>query len=246
MGTIAVEAAKSIGYVNAGTFEFLVDPKENFYFLEMNTRLQVEHPVTEEITGVDLVAEQLRIAEGHLAIAPEDLAIRGHAIECRIYAEDPYQNYIPSPGHVHSLRFPAGPGVRVDSGVAAGGDVSEFYDPMVAKIIVWGQDCSIAIARMRRALQETHVGGIRTNTEFLEEILTHPQFVEGGYDTGLLGGWDPVAQVPDELEQVFALVAAVEANQQQVSGNTAEPESKGTGSLWKAEARRRAVQGGGR
>ena len=134
----------------------------------------------------------------------------------------------------------------MDSGVAAGGDVSEFYDPMVAKIIVWGQDRSIAIARMRRALQETHVGGIRTNTEFLEEILTHPQFVEGGYDTGLLGGWDPVAQVPDELEQVFALVAAVEANQQQVSGNTAEPESKGTGSLWKAEARRRAVQGGGR
>lgn len=134
----------------------------------------------------------------------------------------------------------------MDSGVAAGGDVSEFYDPMVAKIVVWGADRSVAIARMRRALRETHVGGIRTNTEFLEEILTHPQFVKGGYDTGLLGGWDPNAEVPEELQQVFALVAAVEANQQNAGLQEAETGTQVSGSLWKNEARRRAVQGGGR
>jgi len=247
MGDIAVKAAQAIGYVNAGTFEFLVDPREDFYFLEMNTRLQVEHPVTEEVTGVDLVAEQLRIAAGEkLQFTQEDLSIRGHAIECRIYAEDPSRGYIPSPGHIHSLRFPEGPGVRVDAGIREGSDVSEFYDPMLAKLVVWGASRPVAIARMRRALQETYIGGIRTNLHFLDDILGDERFVAGGYDTGLLNNWETQGEAPEELESVMSAVAAAEAAWTRTTGNSVqEGQAKGTSSQWKALGRRENVRGSG-
>lgn len=209
MGAIAVQAAKAIGYTNAGTCEFLVDAEERFYFLEMNTRLQVEHPVTECITGVDLVEEQLHIAAGEaLRMSQEDLTIHGHAVECRLYAEDPDQGFLPSPGSIEALRFPEGPGVRVDAGVHLGSRVSEHYDPMIAKIIVHGRDRASAIRRAIRALGECHVGGIRTNLSLLRRVLTHPPFAEGRYDTGIL---ETLADAPDLDPELRGLIAAAGA-----------------------------------
>ena len=187
MGEVAVRAAQAVDYVGAGTVEFLLDADQNFYFLEMNTRLQVEHPITELITGLDLVAWQLRVADGQaLPFGQEDLEIRGHAIECRIYAEDPYDNFRPSPGHVPYLAEPQGPGVRVDSGVYSGATVPVHYDPMIAKLSVWAADREQAIERMRRALSEYVVAGIHTNISAYDVLLTHPDFVDGRYDTDLI------------------------------------------------------------
>jgi acetyl-CoA carboxylase biotin carboxylase subunit len=186
MGEVAVKAARAVGYVGAGTVEFLVDASRNFYFLEMNTRLQVEHPVTEWVTGLDLVAWQIKVAEGEglpLAATPPP---RGHAVEVRIYAEDPAQNFLPSPGKILDLRVPSGPYVREDSGVYAGYEVPRFYDPMISKLSVWAPTRAEAIARMRRALSEYVVKGITTNTRYLLAILDHPEFVGGNYDTGFL------------------------------------------------------------
>jgi acetyl-CoA carboxylase biotin carboxylase subunit len=187
MGEAACRIAAAVGYVNAGTVEFLVDRDRNFYFLEMNTRLQVEHPVTELVTGRDLVKEQLRIAAGEkLGFTQDDVTWSGWALECRINAEDPFNGFIPSPGRIVGLRPPAGPWVRDDSGVYAGCTVPRFYDTLMAKLIVWGQDRAAAIARMARALGEYKVVGVQTTIPVLQHIMGHPDFVAGRLSTHFL------------------------------------------------------------
>jgi acetyl-CoA carboxylase, biotin carboxylase subunit len=185
MGKVACQAAEAVGYVGAGTIEFLVDAEQNFYFLEMNTRLQVEHPITELCSGIDLVEAQVRIAQGErLPWRQEDLISKGHAMEARIYAEDPKQNFMPSPGVIKELLTPSGPGVRVDCGVSSGFEVSRYYDPMIAKIIVWAEDRERARRRLDRALSETAVKGLKTNTSFLRHLLSLEAFKSGSYHTG--------------------------------------------------------------
>jgi acetyl-CoA carboxylase, biotin carboxylase subunit len=184
MGDVAVRAAKSVDYVNAGTIEFLVDKDRNFYFLEMNTRLQVEHPITEMVTGIDIVAEQLRVARGRqLSYTQEQIQINGHAIECRINAEDPFNNFIPSTGRITHSLIPTGPGVRVDTGVYPGFEITPFYDPMIAKLIVWGETRAQAILRMRRALEEYRIVGVRTNIPFHQTLMDSHRFMGGQFDT---------------------------------------------------------------
>jgi acetyl-CoA carboxylase biotin carboxylase subunit len=211
MGTVAVEAARSSGYTNAGTVEFLVDDKRNFYFLEMNTRLQVEHPVTELVTGLDLVHLQLRIASGEkLPFSQQDVQLRGHALECRIYAEDPENNFFPSPGKITRLHRPSGPGVREDSGVYEGWTVPLDYDPMLSKLIVYAPDRPAAVSRMRRALDEYFVDGIKTNLGLFRRILEHPDFQAARIDTGFL---DRLLAAPPASDHSTALskIAAVSA-----------------------------------
>ncbi|HEV2707425.1 MAG TPA: acetyl-CoA carboxylase biotin carboxylase subunit [Pyrinomonadaceae bacterium] len=188
MGAAAVQIARACDYVGAGTVEFLVsDVTREFYFLEMNTRLQVEHPVTEMVTGRDLVREQIRVAAGHaLSFTQEEVGWTGHAVECRIYAEDPENNFLPSPGRITSLRVPAGPNVRDDGGVYAGSEVSIHYDPMISKLATWGRTRAEAIERMRRALIEYSVGGIRTTLPFFREVMRDPEFLAGQLDTGFI------------------------------------------------------------
>ena len=184
MGEAAVAAARAVGYTNAGTIEFLMDENQHFYFLEMNTRLQVEHPVTELITGVDLVHEQLRIAAGKkLRLYQEGIRRHGHAIECRICAEDPDANFLPSCGTIRTLREPAGPGVRVDSGVYQGFEIPVYYDPLIAKLLVWGPDRRTAIRRMARALSEYTITGVRTTVDFLRGVMEDERFRKGNFDT---------------------------------------------------------------
>jgi acetyl-CoA carboxylase biotin carboxylase subunit len=187
MGAIAVQGAKAVGYHSAGTFEFLLAADGSFYFLEMNTRLQVEHPVTELVTGTDLVREMVLVAQGEkLSFKQEDLVARGAAIQCRVYAEDPASGFLPSPGRIEKLTVPSGPGIRDDSGAYPGSEVSSFYDPLVSKLCVWAPTRERAVARMRRALNEYVVTGIRTNLAFHEKLFTHPEFVAGDYDTGFI------------------------------------------------------------
>jgi acetyl-CoA carboxylase, biotin carboxylase subunit len=187
MGEVAVRVAEAAGYTNAGTIEFLVDAQKNFYFLEMNTRLQVEHPVTELTTGLDLVHLQIRIAAGErLPFKQEDVLIRGHAIECRIYAEDPDNNFFPSPGKITLLLLPSGPGIRRDSGMYEGWTVPIDYDPLLAKLIGYGTNRKQATARLIRALNEYFVGGIKTNMSLFRRILNDPEFQAGNLDTGYL------------------------------------------------------------
>jgi acetyl-CoA carboxylase biotin carboxylase subunit len=184
MGTVAVKAAQAVDYVNAGTIEFLVDKDRNFYFLEMNTRLQVEHPVTELVTGIDIVAEQLRIARGRpLSYTQEQVKFKGHAIECRINAEDPFNNFIPSTGRITHSILPTGPGIRVDTGVFPGFEITPYYDPMIAKLIVWGETRAQAILRMRRALEEYRIVGVRTNIPFHQTLMDSHRFMGGQFDT---------------------------------------------------------------
>src|ERR1700729_4266814 len=187
MGEVAVRVARAANYTNAGTVEFLVDQQKNFYFLEMNTRLQVEHPVTELVTGLDLVHLQIRIAAGEkLPLRQEDVQIRGHAMECRIYAEDPDNNYFPSPGKITLLLSPSGPGIREDSGMYEGWNVPIDYDPLLAKLIGYGTDRDQAIARLTRALDEYFVGGIKTNISLFRRILRDADFRAAKLDTGFL------------------------------------------------------------
>ena len=187
MGEVAVRVAKAAGYANAGTIEFLADAEGNFYFLEMNTRLQVEHPVTEQVTGLDLVHLQIRIAAGEkLRFRQQDVALRGHAIECRIYAEDPANDYFPSPGEITVLSEPSGPGIRVDSGIYQGWNVPLEYDPLLAKLIGYGESREQAIGRLTRALDEYVVGGVKTNLPLFRQILADPGFLAGNTDTGLI------------------------------------------------------------
>jgi acetyl-CoA carboxylase biotin carboxylase subunit len=187
MGEQALRLVERVGYLNAGTLEFLVDAERNPYFLEMNTRLQVEHPVTEEVTGVDLVQMQIRIARGEsLPFTQETLVQRGHAIECRVYAEDPETGFLPSPGRILALRTPDGPGVRDDSGVYEGWEVPIDYDPLISKLVARADTREGAIRRMRRALSEYRVLGIRTTLPFFERVLSHPDFVAGEFDTSFV------------------------------------------------------------
>ncbi|HVF43517.1 MAG TPA: acetyl-CoA carboxylase biotin carboxylase subunit [Pyrinomonadaceae bacterium] len=188
MGAAAVGIARAASYLGAGTVEFLVsDVTRDFYFLEMNTRLQVEHPVTELVTGFDLVREQIRVAAGlPLSFSQEDVRWTGHAVECRVYAEDPEQNFMPSPGRITRLRLPAGPGVRDDGGVYEGAEVSIYYDPMISKLATWGRTRAEAVERMRRALDEYAVGGIKTTLPFFREVMRDEEFVAGRLDTGFI------------------------------------------------------------
>ena len=187
MGRIAVQGAKAVGYFSAGTFEFLVSEEGQFYFLEMNTRLQVEHPITELVSGLDLVREMVLIAQGEpLSFVQEDLQARGAAIECRIYAEDPSNGFLPSPGTIDNLVVPSGPFVRDDGGAYPGCTISSFYDPLISKLSVWAPTRERAVARMRRALSEYVVTGIRTNLAFHEKLFAHPEFAAGRYDTGFI------------------------------------------------------------
>ncbi|PGP21068.1 acetyl-CoA carboxylase biotin carboxylase subunit [Bacillus cereus] len=187
MGEAAVKAAQAVNYCGAGTVEFLLDKNGDFYFMEMNTRIQVEHPVTEMVTGVDLIKEQISVAFGNkLMIKQKDIRITGHAIECRINAENPAKNFMPSPGTIHMYLPPGGYGVRVDSSCYPGYTVSPFYDSMVAKLIVHGKDRNEAIQRMKRALNEFVIDGINTTIPFHIELLNHPDFIAGEFDTGFL------------------------------------------------------------
>ncbi len=215
MGETAVSIGKLAGYWNAGTVEFLLDRNRNFFFLEMNTRLQVEHPVTELVVGIDLVKEQLRVAAGErLAWRQEDVRLRGVAIECRIYAEDPSNNFFPSPGLISRLQVPAGPGIRRDSGVYEGWRVPLDYDPLLSKLAVWATDRQEAITRMRRALGEYEILGVQTNVPFFRRILEHPDFVAGRIDTGfidrsLAAGLMVEEPSSTEEEQIALLAAAL-------------------------------------
>ncbi len=187
LGEAACTAARAVGYVGAGTCEFLVDPQDRFYFLEMNTRVQVEHPVTEEITGVDIVQAMIRVAAGEpLGLEQRELAIRGHAIEARVYAEDPDRRFLPSPGTLERFRAPSGPGIRLDSGVVEGDVVSVHYDALLAKLIAWGETRREAIERLEGALAAFDVEGIKTSIVFHRRLVRHPLFLEGRYDTGFI------------------------------------------------------------
>jgi 3-methylcrotonyl-CoA carboxylase alpha subunit len=191
IGAAAVRAAETVGYRNAGTVEFLLEGEGDdarFYFLEINTRLQVEHPITECVVGVDLVQAQLAVASGApLPWRQEDLTQRGHALECRIYAEDPAQGFLPQAGTLLRYREPSGPGIRMDSGVVEGGAVSVYYDPMLAKLVTWGETRADSVARALEALWRFEILGVRTNISFLQAILRHPDFIAGRIDTGFLG-----------------------------------------------------------
>lgn len=187
MGKAAVAAAKYVGYVGAGTIEFLVDRDRNYYFLEMNTRLQVEHPITEEVCRLDIVKEQINIADGKpLSFSQKDICQRGHAIECRICAEDTDKDFIPSPGLIHQLLEPNGQGIRIDSAVYQGYEIPVHYDPMIGKLIVWATTREFAIERMRRALYEYKIIGLTTNIGYLRKIIDVPQFKQGCYDTSFI------------------------------------------------------------
>jgi acetyl-CoA carboxylase biotin carboxylase subunit len=213
LGRAAIAAARAVGYEGAGTVEFLVDPKQAFYFLEMNTRVQVEHPVTEAITNIDIVKTGIRIAAGEpIGISQAEVGINGWAIECRIYAEDPDKGFLPSPGAILGYRAPAGPGVRLDSGVSAGSVVTVHYDPMIAKLVCWGRDRPEAIARLRSALRDFVIKGVKTSIPFHLRVIDHASFLTGSYDTGLvdqvLGSTSPVA-ADDEQLRVALLVAGI-------------------------------------
>ena len=215
MGEAALNVVRAAGYVNAGTVEFLMDDEQHFYFLEMNTRLQVEHPVTEMVTGIDIVQEQFRIAAGQpLSTSQEEVRLRGWAIECRIYAEDPERNFLPSPGVIRKLVEPQGPGVRVDSGVYQGWDVPVHYDPLIAKLVTHGSDRMQAIARMKRAIGEYGIHGIRTNLNFFGRVLCDPEFVAGRLSTSFIdeflkrrGAAPALSQVDSEAYAVAAALA---------------------------------------
>jgi len=246
MGEVAVKAARAVGYRGAGTVEFLVDAGRNFYFLEMNTRLQVEHPVTELCTGLDLVRLQIEVAEGGRVPAQDEIVRRGHAVEARVYAEDPARNFLPSPGRISYLRVPSGPGIRDDGGVYAGWVVPQFYDPMISKLLAWAPTREQAIARLRRALGEYTVHGITVNLRYLRAVLDHPAFRSGDYDTGFCQTYAKELLVkPDPRNEPVALIAAaVAAHRRDHDERAAFGEPAGAGrSNWQLLGRARALGG---
>ncbi|NJD58763.1 MAG: acetyl-CoA carboxylase biotin carboxylase subunit [Anaerolineales bacterium] len=218
IGAVAVRAAHAVNYVNAGTIEFLVDKDKNFYFLEMNTRLQVEHPITEMVTGIDIVKEQIRIARGRcLRHLQEDIHHNGWAIECRINAEDPYNNFIPSTGRITHTLLPTGPGVRVDTGVYIGFEVSPYYDSLISKLIVWGDTRGEAILRMRRALEEYKILGVHSNIPFHQRLMDSHRFMGGQYDTRFVEERFSIEEAEEAKEtqpEVAALLATLVAHRQ--------------------------------
>ncbi len=208
MGQIAVQAAKAANYVSAGTVEFLIDQERNFYFLEMNPRLQVEHPVTESVTGIDIVKEQLRIARGRkLRVAQDDIQLNGWAIECRINAEDPFEDFIPSIGQVTALTLPTGPGVRVDSGLYEGQEITPYYDSLVSKLVCWGETRGEAILRMRRALEEYRIMGVKTTIPFHQRILDSHRFMGGQFDIAFVD--ERLSLESPDLDPADARAAAI-------------------------------------
>ena len=244
MGEAAVRIARAAGYYNAGTIEFLVDSQRNFYFLEMNTRLQVEHPVTELVTGLDLVHWQLRVAAGEqVSLRQQDIEWRGAAIECRIYAEDPDNGFLPSPGGITQLDRPSGPGIRLDSGVYQGWTVPIDYDPLLAKLAVWAPDRYAAINRMRRALDEYYVAGIQTTIPFYRRVFEDEQFCSGALDTGFIEEFfarerRSVDRPADEEEAAAVLAAVIEAGKKQVTMHASEVQR----SRWLDEGRRAGLR----
>ncbi len=249
MGEAAINAARACGYVNAGTVEFLVDADRNFYFMEMNTRLQVEHPVTEGITGLDLVAEQIRVAEGHpLRMSQDDLSINGHSIECRIYAEDPASNFLPDPGPLHRHVPPSGIGVRLDAGVEEGGEVLIHYDPMISKLVTWGRTREEAVRRMDRALSEYTIAGVQTTIPFCRFVMQHEGFRNGNMSTHFVDEeFSPEKLKPQDsgLEEAAVLAAVLahsERSNMQETPTLVDGKETPTSSTWKTN--RRQYQGG--
>ncbi len=252
MGEVAVKAAQAVKYCGAGTIEFLADADRNFYFLEMNTRIQVEHPITELVTGVDLVKTQIEVAAGApLPFKQKDLSQRGWAVECRIYAEDPAAGFVPAPGRIDALKWPSGPGVRNDAGVYAGAEVPIFYDPMISKLAVWGRDRAEAIARMRRALSEVVIAGeLTTNLDFHRWLMDHPVFLSGDYDTNFIGQQFHPRKVKAEQDgdsrshdreftaAMLAVAAAAQNPGNGLASNTDQGRAAGrAGSAWKTLGR---------
>lgn len=222
MGLAAIKAALSAGYINAGTIEFLVDAEKKFYFLEMNTRLQVEHPVTELVTHIDLVKEQINIASGlPIRFNQDQIVFRGHAIECRIYAEDSENNFLPSIGKIQKLIPPSGPFIREDRGVEEGNEISIYYDPMISKLLAWGEDRNQAIQRMTRALEEYLLVGVKTNINACKWIINHPKFVEGDFDTHFIQNYfgKYSNKKDDDLLNVLALSAVLVKTHQKEKAN---------------------------
>ena len=248
MGEAAVTAAKASGYVNAGTIEFLVDSDRNFYFLESNTRLQVEHPVTEMVTGVDLAKEQIRIASGErLSYQQEDVQWRGSAIECRIYAEDPENNFLPSTGKVHSYWEPSGPGIRVDSGLYEGAEVSLFYDPLISKLLAWDENRGEAIQRMKRALLEYRISGVATTVPFHLKVMENRKFQAGEIHTHFIEEEfekekPSEAKGEDELRQAIAVFSALLDYQEKKRVKPVLSKGKTEESRWKIEGRRMGLR----
>ena len=248
MCSAAVKAAQAVGYTNAGTVEFLLAPSGEFYFLEMNTRLQVEHPITEMVTGLDLVRAQLAVAQGHpLGEEFEDLQPNGHAIEVRLYAEDPYHGFVPSPGRIERLRWPEGPGVRNDAGVYEGAEVTIYYDPLLAKLIVWGRNRQQAMDRLSRALTELRIEGIRTTAPLFVALLKDVDFVAGNLDIGMLdrklAAGELAPEQHSEFEDLAVIAASLEhvANQARVSGSPAK--QGGLRGQWRQAGRRESLRG---
>jgi acetyl-CoA carboxylase biotin carboxylase subunit len=226
MGRCAVQVAKACNYVGAGTVEFLMDENLNFYFLEMNTRLQVEHPVTEMITGKDLVKEQIRIASGEkLSFTQDELTINGHAVEVRVYAEDPANNFLPDIGKLTRYRQPQGPGIRVDDGFQEGMDIPIYYDPMIAKLVAHGSTRQEAISRMLRAISEYQITGVETTLPFCSFVLRHPAFVSGNFDTHFVKTYftPEMLQQHDEEEEIAAVLAAVSCITSKAAGHQHYP-----------------------
>ena len=242
MGESAVDVARACNYLGAGTVEFLVDEQMNYYFLEMNTRLQVEHPVTELITGLDLVKEQIKIARGEaLSYAQEDLQIIGHAIELRVYAEDPANNFLPDIGKLTTYKRPQGPGVRVDDGFEEGMTIPIYYDPMIAKLVTYGKDREMAIERMIRAIDDYEISGVANTLAFGKFVLQHPEFIDGKFDTGFITKYfspDKLKQAGDEEAKIAALLATgfLRKDRKDAVSDVEKPGSNGY-SKWKKNRR---------
>ncbi len=242
MGECAVMVARAVNYVGAGTVEFLVsDLDRSFYFLEMNTRLQVEHPVTELVTGIDLVREQITVAAGEqLSFSQDEIQMNGHAIECRVYAEDPESNFMPSPGTIARLRLPQGPGVRDDGGVYEGAEVSIYYDPMISKLAVHGRTRAEAIDRMRRSLMEYDVSGIETTLPFFRDVMDDAEFNAGQIDTGFIQRFAErkIAAPPDQrVKDVAVIAAALNYSVVSRSGDSITPDGYSPSSRWASSSR---------
>jgi acetyl-CoA carboxylase biotin carboxylase subunit len=237
----AVRAALAAGYSNAGTVEFLMDAERNFYFLEMNTRLQVEHPVTEMVTGLDLVKQQIRIAAGEpLGLEQKDIVFRGAAMECRVYAEDPANNFFPSPGQIVALEQPLGPNVRVDSGSYAGWTVPIEYDPLIAKLCAWAPTRQEAIAKLSGALEEYHIGGIQTTLGFFRELMRDERFLAGEIDTGFIDRFVAVERPAATGHAEVALGVAAERFAEARNGSA--PRHARPGGQWRRLARESALR----
>jgi acetyl-CoA carboxylase biotin carboxylase subunit len=243
MGQAAINAVKASNYTNAGTVEFMVDQHKNFYFLEMNTRLQVEHPVTELITGIDIVKEQIKIAHGdRLSRQQDDIKMKGAAIECRISAEDPENNFAPSTGKITEIIEPGGPGIRIDSGVREGFEVPIYYDPLIAKLLIWAPTRQEAIVRARRALREYSIRGIKTSIPFHILVMNNGKFIAGEYDTTFIDRTLGKVVYPRTNQKIAAIAAAVRKILQQEQATGAKPGGRQTSSPWKMSGRRNMMR----